>query len=259
MLAKEKRTWCPGCGNFPILMAVDALMNREKFLDIRNIVVVSGIGQAAKFPHHLSPCNGFAGLHGRSIPNATGIKIANHKLEVILFSGDGDLLAEGGNHMIHSLRRNVNLKIILFNNEIYGLTKGQYSPTTPQGQKTKTTPFGSVDAPFNPLQLALGAGATFVARWTTQKPKRAIKSIKKALLHEGFSFVEIVCQCPTNFGRRALSTDDAVECLEWIKENSFTIRQAAEMSPETLEYKFVLGEFVDVNRPVFAGSSVLYK
>jgi 2-oxoglutarate ferredoxin oxidoreductase subunit beta len=107
--------------------------------------------------------------------------------------------------------------------------------------------------------LAVTSGATFVARWTTQKPRRAIKSIKKALLHRGFSFVEIVCQCPTNFGRKALSTDDAVECLEWIKKNSITLRQAAEGLPETLENKFVLGEFVEMNRPVFAGSSVLDK
>lgn len=133
------------------------------------------------------------------------------------------------------------------------------APTTPSTVKTATTPYGNLEPAFDLCKLAVTSGATFVARWTTQKPKRAIQSIKKALLHKGFSFVEIVCQCPTNFGRRALSTDDAVECLEWIKENSITIRQAAEMLPETLENRFVLGEFVEMSRPVFAGSSVLDK
>ena len=135
MIAKDKRTWCPGCGNFIILNVIDKILNTGYILDIKNTVVVSGIGQAAKMPHHLSPCNGFAGLHGRSIPNATGIKIANHKLDVILFSGDGDLLAEGGNHLIHAIRRNINITCFLHDNQVYGLTKGR--PALPCGREKK--------------------------------------------------------------------------------------------------------------------------
>jgi len=197
MLAKEKRTWCPGCGNFPILMAVDELMNREKFLDIRNTVVVSGIGQAAKFPHHLSPCNGFAGLHGRSIPNATGIKIANHKLEVILFSGDGDLLAEGGNHMIHAIRRNINITCFLHDNQVYGLTKGQASPTTWKNKKTKIQYHGVQYQPLNPIPMALALGITFAARTSVSEPGHMKEMMKAAISHRGFSLLQIMQTCPS--------------------------------------------------------------
>jgi 2-oxoglutarate ferredoxin oxidoreductase subunit beta len=249
--------FCSGCGvaqilNF-FLKAAD-----EISLDFDKLVGIGGVGCTARIPVYMK-ADVLHGVHGRTLPWATGIKLHKPDLKVVIFAGDGDAVAIGGNHLIHAARRNLDVTMIVANNLTFGMTGGQMAPTTPPTVKTATTPYGNQETPFDLCKLAVTSGATFVARWTTHKPKRAIQSIKKALLHEGFSFVEIVCQCPTNFGRRALSTDDAVECLEWIKENSATIRQAAEMSPETLVNKFVLGEFVDVNRPVFAGSSVLNK
>jgi 2-oxoglutarate ferredoxin oxidoreductase subunit beta len=185
--------WCPGCGDYSILNSVQSVL-AELGRDKDNVVMVSGIGCSSRFPYYVDTY-GFHGIHGRANAIATGVRIANPELETWVITGDGDGLSIGGNHMIHSLRRNVNLKIILFNNEIYGLTKGQYSPTTPQGQKTKTTPFGSVDAPFNPLQLALGAGATFVARTLDVRPKHMKAVFKAAAEHKGAAFVEVWQNC----------------------------------------------------------------
>ena len=247
--------FCSGCGAAQILnfflKAAD-----EIGLDFNKLVGIGGVGCTARIPVYMK-AEVLHGVHGRTLPWATGIKLYNPDLKVVIFAGDGDAAAIGGNHLIHAARRNLDVTMILANNLTFGMTGGQMAPTTPSTAKTATTPYGNQEIPFDLCKLAVTSGATFVARWSTNKPKRAIKSIKKALLHEGFSLVEIVCQCPTNFGRRALSTDDTLECLEWIKENSITKRQAAELSPEELENKFVLGEFVEVSRPVFAGSSVL--
>src|SRR5256884_2620626 len=154
--------WCPGCGDYSILTAVQLLLPE---LDVKpeNLVFVSGIGCAARFPYYMN-VYGVHGIHGRAPAIATGIATARPDLHVWVITGDGDALSIGGNHLIHSLRRNVNLKILMFNNQIYGLTKGQYSPTSEEGKVTKSTPFGSLDFPFNPVALALGAEASFVAR-----------------------------------------------------------------------------------------------
>jgi 2-oxoglutarate ferredoxin oxidoreductase subunit beta len=185
--------WCPGCGDYSIISSVQSVL-AELGRDKDNVVMVSGIGCSSRFPYYMDTY-GFHSIHGRANAIATGVKVANPDLETWVITGDGDGLSIGGNHMIHSLRRNVNLKIILFNNEIYGLTKGQYSPTTPQGQKTKTSPFGSVDAPFNPLQLALGAGATFAARTLDVRPKHMKAVLKAAAEHKGAAFVEVWQNC----------------------------------------------------------------
>ncbi|MEN8007988.1 MAG: 2-oxoacid:ferredoxin oxidoreductase subunit beta [Candidatus Krumholzibacteriota bacterium] len=185
--------WCPGCGDYSIINSVQSVL-AELGRDKDNVVMVSGIGCSSRFPYYMDTY-GFHSIHGRANAIATGVKVGNPDLETWVITGDGDGLSIGGNHMIHSLRRNVNLKIILFNNEIYGLTKGQYSPTTPQGQKTKTSPFGSVDAPFNPLQLALGAGATFVARTLDTRPKHMKAILKAAAEHKGAAFVEVWQNC----------------------------------------------------------------
>jgi len=191
--SNQEVRWCPGCGDYSILNSVQSVL-AELGRDKDQTVMVSGIGCSSRFPYYMDTY-GFHGIHGRANAIATGVKVANPDLETWVITGDGDGLSIGGNHMIHSLRRNVNLKIILFNNEIYGLTKGQYSPTTPQGQKTKTTPFGSVDAPFNPLQLALGAGATFVARTLDTRPKHMKAVLKAAAEHKGAAFVEVWQNC----------------------------------------------------------------
>ncbi len=185
--------WCPGCGDYSIISSLQSVF-AELGRDKDKLVMVSGIGCSSRFPYYMDTY-GFHGIHGRANAIATGVKVANPDLETWVITGDGDGLSIGGNHMIHSLRRNVDLKIILFNNEIYGLTKGQYSPTTPRGQKTKTSPFGSVDAPFNPMQLALGAGATFAARTLDVRPKHMKAVLKAAAEHKGTAFVEVWQNC----------------------------------------------------------------
>jgi 2-oxoglutarate/2-oxoacid ferredoxin oxidoreductase subunit beta len=189
----QELRWCPGCGDYAIINSVQATL-ANMGIPKENMVMVSGIGCSSRFPYYMDTF-GFHSIHGRANAIATGVKVANPDLSVWVITGDGDGLSIGGNHMIHSLRRNINLKIILFNNEIYGLTKGQYSPTSPMGLKTKTSPFGSVDAPFNPVQLALGAGATFVARTMDVRPKHMKGILKAASEHSGSTFVEVWQNC----------------------------------------------------------------
>ncbi|MCP4573058.1 MAG: 2-oxoacid:ferredoxin oxidoreductase subunit beta [bacterium] len=191
--SNQEVRWCPGCGDYSIIAAVQKTLAQSGVAK-ENVVMVSGIGCSSRFPYYMDTY-GFHGIHGRANAIATGIKTANPDLQVWVITGDGDGLSIGGNHMIHSLRRNVDLKVVLFNNEIYGLTKGQYSPTSPRGLKTKTTPYGSVDAPFNPVQLALGAGATFVARTLDVRPKHLQAVLKAASEHKGAAFVEVWQNC----------------------------------------------------------------
>ncbi len=185
--------WCPGCGDYSILAQTQRI-SPDLGIKIEDYVWVSGIGCAARFPYYMNTY-GMHGIHGRAPAIATGVKVNNPKLSVWVASGDGDLLSIGGNHFIHVCRRNVDLKILLFNNRIYGLTKGQYSPTSEKGKKTKSTPFGSVDYPFNPLALAVGSGATFVARTLDRDPKHLQAVLKKAAEHKGTAFIEIFQNC----------------------------------------------------------------
>jgi 2-oxoglutarate/2-oxoacid ferredoxin oxidoreductase subunit beta len=185
--------WCPGCGDYAILSAVQSVfpdlgVPREKF------VVVSGIGCSSRFPYYMNTY-GFHTIHGRAPAVATGLKLARPDLEVWVATGDGDALSIGGNHTIHMLRRNVGLKVLLFNNKIYGLTKGQYSPTSEIGKKAKSTPYGSVDRPFYPLSLALGAEATFVARSVDVFQNHLKGVLRRAAAHQGTAFVEILQNC----------------------------------------------------------------
>jgi len=185
--------WCPGCGDYSILTAMKMLMP-ELNVNRENTVFVSGIGCAARFPYYMNTY-GMHGIHGRAPALATGLAVARPELDVWVITGDGDGLSIGGNHLIHALRRNVNLTIVLFNNQIYGLTKGQYSPTSEVGKVTKSTPFGSVDAPFNPVSLALGAEATFVARTHDMDRKHMIETFRRAHDHRGSAFVEVYQNC----------------------------------------------------------------
>jgi 2-oxoglutarate/2-oxoacid ferredoxin oxidoreductase subunit beta len=185
--------WCPGCGDYSILAAVQLLLPE---LDVKpeNLVFVSGIGCAARFPYYMN-VYGLHGIHGRAPAIATGVALARPDLDVWVITGDGDALSIGGNHLIHSLRRNVNFTMLLFNNQIYGLTKGQYSPTSEVGKVTKSTPFGSIDHPFNPVSLALGAEATFVARTHDMDRKHMTETFRRAHAHRGSSFVEVYQNC----------------------------------------------------------------
>jgi 2-oxoglutarate ferredoxin oxidoreductase subunit beta len=185
--------WCPGCGDYAILANVQGVMPdlgvpREK------LVFVSGIGCAARFPYYMNTY-GLHSIHGRAPAIATGISTTRPDLKVFVISGDGDALSIGGNHLIHAMRRNVNITIVMFNNQIYGLTKGQYSPTSELGKITKSTPYGSLDHPFNPLSLALGAEATFVARSIDNERQHLAEIITRAARHQGTSFVEVYQNC----------------------------------------------------------------
>ncbi|MDQ2757597.1 MAG: 2-oxoacid:ferredoxin oxidoreductase subunit beta [Actinomycetota bacterium] len=186
--------WCPGCGDYAILAAVQGFLP-ELGLRRENVVFVSGIGCSSRFPYYLDTY-GMHSIHGRAPAIATGLATSRRDLSVFVVTGDGDALSIGGNHLIHALRRNVNLTILLFNNEIYGLTKGQYSPTSPLGTVTKSTPVGSVDAPFNPVSLALGAEATFVARTMDSDRAHLTEVLRAATTHRGTSLVEIYQNCP---------------------------------------------------------------
>jgi 2-oxoglutarate/2-oxoacid ferredoxin oxidoreductase subunit beta len=185
--------WCPGCGDYAILAAVQAFMP-ELGIPRERIVFISGIGCSSRFPYYMNTY-GMHSIHGRAPAIATGLSVSRPDLSVWVVTGDGDALSIGGNHLIHALRRNVNLKILLFNNRIYGLTKGQYSPTSELGKITKSTPMGSADAPFNPLSLALGAEATFVARTVDSDRKHLTSVLRAASQHQGSAFIEIYQNC----------------------------------------------------------------
>jgi 2-oxoglutarate ferredoxin oxidoreductase subunit beta len=190
----QETRWCPGCGDYAVLAAVQSFLPSLN-LSRERIVFVSGIGCSSRFPYYLSTY-GMHSIHGRAPAIATGLAASRTDLSVWVVTGDGDALSIGGNHLIHALRRNVNLKILLFNNRIYGLTKGQYSPASELGKITKSSPMGSIDAPFNPVSLALGAEASFVARTMDSDRKHLIATLRAAAAHPGTALVEIYQNCP---------------------------------------------------------------
>jgi 2-oxoglutarate/2-oxoacid ferredoxin oxidoreductase subunit beta len=192
-VSDQEVRWCPGCGDYAILAAVQSVMP-ELGIPREKIVFVSGIGCSSRFPYYMNTY-GLHGIHGRAPAIATGVATARPDVQVWVVTGDGDGLSIGGNHLIHALRRNVNLKILLFNNQIYGLTKGQYSPTSEKGKVTKSTPFGSLEQPFNPISLALASEATFVARTYDVERKHLPAVLRRAAAHRGSAFVEIYQNC----------------------------------------------------------------
>ncbi len=203
---KQDVRWCPGCGDYAILSQVQKVFP-ELGINKENFLVVSGIGCSSRFPYYMNTY-GFHSIHGRATALASGAKIANPDLSVWVITGDGDGLAIGGNHLIHLLRRNLDINVLLFNNRIYGLTKGQYSPTSELGKQSKSTPFGSVDYPFNPLQLALGAAGTFIARAVDREQMHLKGLLKRAHSHGGTSLIEIYQNCVIfNDGAYAHLTD----------------------------------------------------
>ncbi|MBT4935413.1 2-oxoacid:ferredoxin oxidoreductase subunit beta [Candidatus Woesearchaeota archaeon] len=194
----EKPTWCPGCADYTILTTIKKTLT-ELNIESHNAVLVSGVGCFAKLPYWIKT-NGFVGLHGRSLPVAQGIKLANEDLTVIAFGGDGDGYSEGGNHFIHACRRNVNITYVVHNNGVFGLTTGQYSSTSTMGTKSKSSPRGSIEVSFNPIAVALASGATFIARVYVGNPSHCVDIMKKAVQHNGFAFVDIIQPCIT-FGK----------------------------------------------------------
>jgi 2-oxoglutarate ferredoxin oxidoreductase subunit beta len=202
--------WCPGCGNFSILDTIKTALD-DLSLEKENIVMVSGIGQAAKMPQYIDT-NFFNGLHGRALPVATAIKSSNPNLTVVAESGEGDMYGEGGNHLIHTIRRNVNITNIVHNNMIYGLTKGQASPTTQKGMKTTLQIFGVTNEPFNPMAVSISLGASFVARAFSGDKEKTKEIIKKAIQHKGYAIVDIFQPC-VSFNK--------INSFKWYKENTY--------------------------------------
>ncbi len=240
--------WCPGCGHGivmkSILRAVDRVgWNRD------DMVMVSGIGCSSRMPGYVD-FNTLHTTHGRAIPFATGVKMANPDLHVVVITGDGDATAIGGNHYIHAARRNIDLTVVLLNNTIYGMTGGQVSPTTPVGKRASTASFGNIEASFNISGLAEAAGASFVARGTAYGAVQLSKYIEKALLKKGLSVVEAMSPCPTVFGRRN-SMRTPVQMIEDLHERSVPVKKAATMTKEELEDKIVTGVLTDIEKPEY--------
>jgi 2-oxoglutarate ferredoxin oxidoreductase subunit beta len=238
---------CPGCGNGILAQSILGAIE-ELGLSLEDFVFVSGIGCAAWIPSPGFFADVLHTTHGRPIAFGIGIKVALPHKRVMVISGDGDLTAIGGNHLIHAARRNIQMTVICVNNGIYGMTGGQVAPTTPLGLTTVTTPFGNVENPFDICELVKGAGASFVARWTTYHPRQIVRTVKKAIQKKGFAFVEVLSQCPVEFGRKT-GMGTAVQMLEWYKKSSIPLPRAQGMSPEELHDKIVVGEFVDVEKP----------
>jgi len=217
----RKPAWCPGCGNFAILKILkDALIEMD--LEPHRFTVVSGIGQAGKLPHYLK-CKTFNGLHGRTLPVATGLKLANHNHTVIAVAGDGDCYGEGGNHLLHAIRRNVNVKLFVHNNQVYGLTKGQASPTTATGTVTKTQPFGDLSEQLNPLALAIALDCGFVARcFAGAHGLPHLKEImQEAIRYEGFAMIDILQNC-VSFNK--------VNTFHWYKDRVYRLEEGYDPS-----------------------------
>jgi 2-oxoglutarate ferredoxin oxidoreductase subunit beta len=241
--------WCSGCGIGTAVTAF-AMALEQANIPLDNIAVVSGIGCAGRVAGYIK-LDSFHTTHGRAIPFATGLKLANPELKVVVFSGDGDLIAIGGNHFIHAARRNVDLTVLCLNNFTYGMTGGQVGPTTPETAVSTTTPYGCFEHPFNLPFLAESSGAVYVARWTTLDIRRLAKSMTEALQKKGFSFVEIIAPCPTLYSRRN-RLGDGLDELKFYHDNT-VIRHGADTRELDIGFrgKIVVGKFVDKERPTF--------
>jgi 2-oxoglutarate ferredoxin oxidoreductase subunit beta len=239
--------WCPGCGiGTTVNCFARALL--ESKADLDKVVIVSGIGCTGRVAGY-ARLDSFHTTHGRAIPFATGLKLANPSLQVVVYSGDGDLSAIGGNHLIHAARRNIDIKVICVNNMIYAMTGGQSAPTTPISAVTSTAPYGVFEPSFNLVQLAESAGASYVARWTTYHVRQLARSMGEMLNKRGFSFVEVLSPCPTLYQRRN-KMGDGLETMKYYKEAS-KVRHGAPTSETglTKQGEIVVGKFVDRERP----------
>ncbi|UCC96251.1 MAG: 2-oxoacid:ferredoxin oxidoreductase subunit beta [Candidatus Omnitrophota bacterium] len=241
--------WCSGCG---LGTEITCFMKAIEEADISpdKIVVVSGIGCSGRIAGYMK-FDSFHTTHGRAVPFATGVKLANPELTVIVFSGDGDLFSIGGNHFIHAARRNVDIKVFCVNNFIYGMTGGQVAPTTPLHAKTSTSPYGCFEPPFNLPYLAESSGAVYVARWTPLHIRRLTHSMSEAIAKKGFSFIEMVSPCPTVYSRYN-RLGDGLDMIKYYRENS-RIENGADTKSIPLEIgkEIVVGKFVDIEKPTF--------
>jgi 2-oxoglutarate ferredoxin oxidoreductase subunit beta len=240
--------WCPGCGNGivtrSIIKAIDNLgLNKDE------VCIVSGIGCSSRASGYLD-FNTMHTTHGRALAFATGIKLAKPELNVIVITGDGDSSAIGGNHLIHAARRNIDLTTIVFNNNIYGMTGGQYSPTTPTGDKGTTAPYGNIDSNFDLCELSKAAGATYVSRSTVYAANMLIKQVEDGIKNKGFSFIEAITICPTYYGRKN-KKGEAVDMMNYLKESAINVAAYDKLSEEQRAGKFVIGELYNSSRPEY--------
>ncbi len=240
-------TNCPGCGNGIAAQAILRAMD-ELTLTMDDFVFVSGIGCSAWIPSPFFNADVLHTTHGRPIAFALGIKMGLPDKRVMVVSGDGDLSAIGGNHLIHNARRNVDMIVVCMNNGIYGMTGGQAAPTTPMGLKTTTTPYGVFESPFDISKLVIAAGASFVARWTTHHARQLTGSLKKAMQRKGFSFIEVITQCPVQYGKKT-GSGSAVQMMREYKEKSILIKDAEKLDEKDLQGRIVVGEFVNRELP----------
>lgn len=240
--------WCPGCGHGIIMKAVAQAIDNCN-LDKKKVCIISGIGCSSRAPGYMD-FNTLHTTHGRALAFATGVKLANPDLKVIVITGDGDSTAIGGNHLIHSARRNIDITTIVFNNNIYGMTGGQYSPTTPTAEFGTTAPFGNIEKAFDVCKLAAGAGATYVARGTAYHTNQLIKLIENAIENKGFSLVDAISTCPTYYGRKN-KKGSAVDMMKHLKDFAVDAKAAEKLPQEKLEGKFLIGEFKNTTEPEY--------
>ena len=245
---KFPHVWCPGCGNGIVLGAMIRAIDRLG-LKKDEIVLASGIGCSGRMPVYVD-FNTLHTTHGRALTFATGIKLAKPSLMVITVMGDGDATAIGGNHFIHAARRNLDLNAIIINNQIYGMTGGQHSPTTPYGCYSTTSSYGHIEHAFSIAELAVTAGADFVARGTVYHAELLEELIEKALRRRGFSLVEVMSNCHIQFGRKN-NMGDPIIMMKWLRDHAVTLEKAHKMTPDALENKFTIGILADVEKPIY--------
>jgi len=245
---KFPHVWCPGCGIGIMLGALIRAIDRTGF-EKDDIVLVSGIGCSGRLPVYVD-FNTLHTTHGRALTFATGVKLAKPNLKVIVIMGDGDAVAIGGNHFIHAARRNIDLTAIIVNNSVYGMTGGQYSPTTPYGMRSTTTVYSNIEQDFRISELAVTAGAVFVGRGTVYHAKLLDSLIEQALLKKGFSVVEVISHCHTQYGRQN-RLGSAVEMMEWQRDHALPAEKALKMKAEELKDKILIGVLIDKELPVF--------
>ncbi len=233
--------WCAGCGNGTVLNATIRAIDELGI--IKDVALVGGIGCSGWIPVYME-VDTLHTLHGRPLAFATGLKMSDPKRKVIVFSGDGDCLGIGGNHFIHTARRNLDVTLILVNNQIYGMTGGQVSPCTPWETKSKTSVYGNPEKPFDAVELARAAGGSYISRWTTAHPVQLHKAITGAIEHEGFAMVEVLSQCPTQAGRVSHGIADPYQLLEMIKSRTITIKKSNRAGPEDLRGKYIIGNIL---------------
>ena len=242
-MEKMPHMWCPGCGIGIIVKAMIRAIDKMEW-DKNDTAVISGIGCTSRSPGYLD-MNTLHTTHGRALTFATGMKLVRPDKHVVVISGDGDATAIGGNHFIHTCRRNIDITLIIVNNYIYGMTGGQYSPTTPTGTKAATAPYGNYDQTFDLVELAKGAGATYVARGQVNNGLMIEKFIYDGMKHHGFSVIEVVSNCHTQYGRRN-RMGDIMDMLNYIKEHAVNLKKAQKMTPEELKDKFIIGKLHQV-------------